>query len=98
MKFAKSFLSVVINFLLGLDQTLNTLVWLRSEGFGLADETLSARAWRLRDDSRAYKFINFIFFWQENHCLDSFIAEMERKHLPSIYKKQAVKNGDSGSN
>ena len=35
--------------LIALDQTVNTLIWARGEGFGMADETLSARMWRLRE-------------------------------------------------
>ena len=73
-------------FLIAIDQVINTLVWLKSEGFGMADETLSARAWRLRGDSNMYKFINLLFFWQSNHCRGAYNAEMERKHLPLEYR------------
>lgn len=78
--------SVMLNLAIALDQMINVLVWLKSEGFGKPDETLSARAWRLRHDSIAYKFINLLFFWQDNHCLNSYISEMERRHLPKEYR------------
>ena len=79
-------LNFLLNILIAIDQVINTVVWLKSEGFGLPDETLSARAWRLRNDSHAYKIINTLFFWQSNHCLDAFISEQARKHLPTEYR------------
>jgi hypothetical protein len=48
--------------LIALDQGINTLVYLDGDGWGMADETLSARAWRLRHlkgGMRAVKIINF---------------------------------------
>lgn len=76
----------LLNFLIAVDQVFNTLVYLSSEGFGLPDETLSARAWRLRDDSDAYKVINALFFWQDNHCKAAYESELSRKHLPKEYR------------
>lgn len=32
-------------FLIAVDQAVNTLVWAKGEGFGTADETISARSW-----------------------------------------------------
>jgi hypothetical protein len=74
-------------FLIALDQVLNTLWWMPKDGFGYADETLSARAWRLRTTSNAYKLIDALFFWQQEHCKKSYNAEQERKHLPSHYSQ-----------
>jgi len=74
-------------FLIAIDQVVNTLVYLKSEGFGFADETLSARAWRLRADSNGYKVINVLFFWQDSHCLAAYESEMSRKHLPEEYQQ-----------
>ena len=69
-----------------IDQLLNTVVWIKGDGFGMADETLSARAWRLRYVSNAWKRIDLLFFWQEAHCRDSYEAEVQRQHLPSAYR------------
>lgn len=80
-------MNVLTQFLIALDQMINTIVWVRGDGFGKADETLSARAWRLRKGSNTYKFINFLFFWQKNHCYESYLSEVERKHLPSEYRQ-----------
>ena len=72
-------------FLISLDQVANTLVWIKGDGFGFADETLSARAWRLREQSNAWKRIDAIFFWDEDHCYKSYRSELLRKHLPNHY-------------
>lgn len=42
-----SVLNVVTQFAIAIDQLANTVVWIPGDGFGYADETLSARAWRL---------------------------------------------------
>ena len=73
-------------FLIALDQLANTLFYIKGDGFGFADETLSARAWRLRYQSNAYKIIDKIFFWENNHCLLSYHSEMKRKQLPDEYR------------
>lgn len=70
--------------LIALDQLFNTLLG------GMADETLSARAWRCYLQDRwpywIWLGIDTIFFWQPAHCYHSWLAEFEREHLPSIYK------------
>jgi len=73
-------------FLIALDQLANTIVWIKGDGFGYADETLSARAWRLRHQSNAWKRIDAIFFWEEEHCRQSYESELMRKQLPSHYR------------
>lgn len=44
---------------------------------GLAHETLSARAWRLQHRSLFWGFvlgvIDGVFFWDPNHCEDSYL-------------------------
>lgn len=72
------------------DQLANTLVWIKGDGFGFADETLSARAWRLRHQSNVYKVIDTLFFWdrdgEKRHCELSYESELNRKHLPKDYR------------
>jgi hypothetical protein len=76
----------MIQFLVAFDQVMNTLVYIKGDGFGFADETLSARAWRLREQSSLpYKVINGLFFWQENHCKEAYESEVNNKHLPKEY-------------
>ena len=78
-------------FLIAFDQLANTLFYIKGDGFGFADETLSARAWRLRYQSNAYKFIDKIFFWDNNHCLMSYYSEIKRAQLPDEYR-EFIKN------
>lgn len=70
--------------LIALDQVLNTLV------SGWADETLSARAWRCREQRRrwrvAHRLIDALFFWQAGHCERSYLAESMRRQLPAEYR------------
>jgi len=75
--------------LIALDQTINTLVWAEGEGFGMADETISARAWRLREKKRwstVRKVVDKIFFWEKNHCQESYDFERDRRQLPKDYQ------------
>lgn len=47
---------------------------------GHHDMTLSARAW-VDQDRRGwgllYRTLNTIFFWQDDHCYESFLADLE---------------------
>lgn len=79
--------------LIALDQAANTLVWAAGEGFGLADETLSARCWRLRERpawGMARRLVDTLFFWEPDHCADSFRVEQQRRHLPVEYRDEEV--------
>lgn len=78
--------------LIAIDQVLNTLLG------GLADETLSARAHRMREKKQKYwgwtaNAIDALFFWQKdsqgvrNHCKASYETEVKRRHLPDHYKQ-----------
>lgn len=71
------------NVLLGVDQLANTLLG------GSPDETLSARAWRLRGTSagwaRAQRIIDAVFM-DPKHCEDSYTSEKNRKQLPGEYR------------
>lgn len=71
---------------ISVDQVLNTLL------AGWADETLSSRAYRCQEDKVRWKIvrkiIDIIFFWQDRHCMNSFINEIERMHLPPFYRRE----------
>lgn len=70
---------------IAVDQLANTFAG------GRADESISARAWRLRRTSRGWsiarKIIDGIFFWEPGHRYQSYCSEIERKHLPDEYRK-----------
>ncbi len=73
-------------FLIGLDQAVNCLVRL-SDGWGWPDETLSARAWRLREQHpKLYLWIDRIMFFDRNHCQKSYVSEINRLHFPKAYR------------
>lgn len=69
---------------IAFDQLCNTLCG------GMPDETLSARAEREhREGLRSWPrtIINVLFFWQADHCKESFESELARRHLPEMYKQ-----------
>jgi len=73
------------DFLIGLDQALNTLIKL-SDGYGKPDEMLSARAWRLRKcHPFLHKLIDTLFFWDKDHCQECYEIEKHREQLPIDY-------------
>ena len=72
--------------LIGFDQTINCVVWIKGDGFGMPDETLSARAWRLREQSNAWLVIDTLLFFDKDHCRTSYESEMQRKQLPKEYQ------------
>lgn len=65
-------LSQLLNVALSWDHTNTT-----------SNESISSKAYRLRKPSR--KWINALFFWQEDHCRISFEKDVERA-------KQTLKN------
>lgn len=65
--------------LTGIDQLLNALL------AGWPDETLSSRACRWDVDGvRKWprKAIDTMFFWEKNHCWESYRSEWERRQMP----------------
>ncbi len=76
--------------LIALDQLINTLIRIQGDGRGMADETISARAFRAHLQGylsdRAYRTIDALFFWQPHHCYQSWRSEIERRQMPSHYR------------
>ena len=70
---------------IAIDQLVNAAL-----AAGWADETLSARAWRLDGTKRrwtvARRAIDAIFFWQAGHCRSAWMAEQKRLQLPPAYR------------
>ena len=69
-------------FFIAFDQLLNTMCfWLPGDSW--ADETLSARAWRIREKYPIYhRIIDTIFFFQKDHCKSSYTSELLRNQSP----------------
>ena len=78
----------LINLLIALDQFIYVLVTL---GAGSPDETLSAAAYRTEQKGKLLgrlfrPTIDFIFLAiEKKHCYKSFIAEVNKQHLPKDY-------------
>lgn len=65
--------------LIAADQLVNALL------AGWPDETLSSRAWRWEQNgvrSWPRRFIDRLFFWEQQHCYQSYISEREGRQLP----------------
>ncbi len=70
---------------IAFDQLVNELI-----ANGMADETISARAYRNRNKEGwawASPLLNGLFFWQEDHCRSAYESEVLRKHLPMEYRQ-----------
>lgn len=76
-------MSRVFEVLVAVDQLANAVLG------GWADETMSARCWRLRG-FRPYCWlrpvIDKLFFWQPNHCKSAYESERLRSQLPVEYR------------
>ena len=70
----------ILQILIAFDQLINTILG------GMADETISSRAHRNRHKNWRWRFmrrlIDGLFFWQKDHCYQSYLAELDRKQLP----------------
>lgn len=65
--------------LIAADQLVNAML------AGWPDETLSSRAYRWEQNGvRLWprRVIDRLFFWEENHCYQSYISEREGRQLP----------------
>ena len=65
---------------IAIDQLINTLFG------GWADETISSRAYRMQGKSSKFaklrKLIDWLFFWQKNHCESAYLSEKNRLQCP----------------
>ena len=68
----------LLQVLIAVDQLINALLW------GFADETLSARAWRMQHRSRRWGFARRLFdaLLGPEHCFESYISERLRAQSP----------------
>lgn len=74
----------IFQILVAIDQLLNAILG------GKADETLSARAHRMRVKRHRYFYwladvIDAIFFWDEDHCANAYDAEVKKRQFPDHY-------------
>lgn len=65
--------------LIAVDQLVNAMI------AGWPDETMSSRAWRWEQSGvRAWprRLIDKLFFWEPNHCRESYRSERKGRQLP----------------
>jgi hypothetical protein len=78
-----------MEFLIAVDQLINTLIYIKGDGWGYADETMSARCWRCylqgHTSDLPYRTVDAIMFLQKDHCYQSWLSELDREQLPSYY-------------
>lgn len=74
-------------FWIGLDQWIGT--WFG----GMADETISARCWRMKDKNMCWAIARSCVDWlaltlfnDVNHCENSYKSELNGTQLPADYK------------
>lgn len=76
----KWLINYLLNIIIALDNLGNTFLG------GYPDETISSRAWRCRNSSKLWGkariVIDKVFFWERDHCYQSYLSEQQRKHLP----------------
>lgn len=88
-----------LQLLISLDQFLNVLVcmFVEPKSKHWADETFSAHTHRhfVKGEWKWMRnLINFLFFWQADHCAESYESEMERNHLPPELREQTENEGN----
>lgn len=70
-------MAYVKQILIAVDQLVNAIL------LGYADETISARAYRLGKTSKAWrvaeKVINVLFFFQDEHCQAAYLDEVKNR-------------------
>ncbi len=84
------------NILIALDQLANAIA------NGSPDETLSSRAHRARLAGkpgwrRVAGVIDRLFWWDKDHCRESWLAERYRRHLPrEMWGESGANTGHAG--
>lgn len=77
--------------LIAVDQLCNPVFCLLTNELVYADETMSAHAWRWHKNNKRHwpmKLIDTLFFWDKNHCYESYLSEILGRQLPPEYRKQ----------
>jgi hypothetical protein len=72
------------NIMIAVDQLFNCILG------GMPDETISAKVWRMRDRHIIWEqlriTIDILFWFDDNHCRESYESELYRKQISSEYK------------
>lgn len=76
----------LLQILIAIDQLVNTIFG------GWADETMSSRCWRAEQRGLTYgkicrPLIDAIFFFDKNHCEESYYSELNRMQEPPALRR-----------
>ena len=76
----------LLNVLIALDQLVNVVLC-----GGQPDETMSSNVWRMEQAGKPWGFmrpiIDTLFFFDPDHCANSYSAERERRQLPPEFRE-----------
>lgn len=72
--------------IVAFDQQVNTIIL-----GGYADETISSHLYRMEKQgskfgAKARQFVDWLFFWQDQHCYMAYVSEQIRRHLPPEFR------------
>ena len=70
----------ILQSLIALDQLVNAMIF-----GGWADETISSRSWR--EFPKLAKVIDTLFWFDKDHCYESYVSEQLRMQLPPELRK-----------
>lgn len=75
----------ILQILISIDQLFNAILG------GMADETLSSRAWRAEKSNKVFgkifrPLIDTLMFFDKNHCFGSYLSEISRRQLPLHFR------------
>ena len=78
-------LAYLLNVAIAVDQMANALL------AGSPDESLSSRCYRADRDNKWFgrifrPVIDTIFFWQDRHCYQSYLAEVQRRQYSKNFR------------
>lgn len=80
---------------IAFDQLVNSIFG------GYADETMSAKAHRMSIDHGGHwltvrNTIDRLFWFDKDHCYESWLSERGRKQLPAEYRDDSTSVNDAG--
>lgn len=81
-----------VQIFIAVDQLCNALIPPIDGTLSYADETLSARSYRAHRDGKllgkiTMPVIDLLFFWEPDHCLSAYRAEVLRRQYPEAYRE-----------
>lgn len=74
------------NVMIAIDQLANCILG------GMPDETISAKVYRMRERGFYWEYLRImidkLFWFDKNHCLESYNSELYRKQISAEYRNK----------